>query len=449
MRRWRGAVVQNARRGGFLMPAISGSLKSPFEAQIAFFRRKVNVPTARWADLWREHHAHGFMVAGLARADLLEDMRQLVARAQAGQSLSAFKAEFGRLVDAAGWEPRGGKAWRAKVIYDTNVRQAFNAGRYAQLTDPDMLKVRPYWMYQHSPESKVPRPLHKSWHGTVLRHDDPWWKTHMPMNGWGCKCRVRAVSKRDIEREGLKLLDRGPDDGSREWIDKFTGETHMVPNGIDPGFDYNVGQAAASLPAAAHFGERVLRLPPAWRDIALGDALSRRVDWFADWPGLVHRVEIELLARAARPTGVASPIGFLPPRVMEALRAGAGLDGRTFTPVQPSTALVAATDRVLYHALRDTKHAFDADVREALGDAARDMPEWIADATHVLWNAQNPALLFARPVKGSDDFLVLVVRPDYLESRTREPVRASWVRSIQRYSRTALKNHYIQLTGAL
>lgn len=431
------------------MPAVSGSLKSPFEAQIAFFRRKVNVPTARWADLWREHHAHGFMVAGVARADLLEDMRLLVERAQAGQSLSAFKAEFGRLVDASGWEPRGGKAWRARVIYDTNVRQAFNAGRNAQLTDPDMLKVRPYWMYQHSPESKVPRPLHKSWHGTLLRHDDPWWRTHMPMNGWGCKCRVRAVSKRDIEREGLKLLDQGPDDGSREWIDKVTGEVHVVPNGIDPGFDYNVGQAAASLPSAAKFGERVMRLPPAWRDIALGDAQSRRVDWFADWPGLVDRIDQEIGAGLARPQGLASPVGFLPTRVVEALNAGVGVDGNAFAPVRPTTALISATDRVLYHALRDAKHAGREAGREALVAAAKDMPEWVSDSQLVFWNSANPALLFAKPVKGTDDFLVLVVRPDYLEPRTREPVRASWVRSIERYSRATLKSHYIQLTGAL
>lgn len=431
------------------MPTISGSLKAPFEAQIAFFRRKVNVPTARWADLWREHHAHGFMVAGVARADLLEDMRLLVERAQAGKSLSAFKAEFGRLVDASGWEPRGGKAWRARVIYDTNVRQAFNAGRNAQLTDPDMLKVRPYWMYQHSPESKVPRPLHKSWHGTLLRHDNPWWRTHMPMNGWGCKCRVRAVSKRDIEREGLTLLDGGPDDGSREWIDKVTGEVHVIPNGIDPGFDYNVGQAAASLPSAAKFGERVMRMPPAWREVALGDAQSRRLDWFADWPGLVDRIDQEIGAGAVRPRGLASPVGFLPPRVLAALRAGLGADGRKFTPVIPTTALVGATDRVIYHALRDAKFVGREAVRESFVDAARAMPEWVADSELVFWNAQNPALLFAQPVAGTDDFMVLVVRPNDIEQRMRMPVRAAWVNSIERYSRDQLRMHYVQLTGVL
>jgi len=39
------------------MPAEWGSL--PFEEQIAFFRQKLNIPTARWDDLWQEAHDTG------------------------------------------------------------------------------------------------------------------------------------------------------------------------------------------------------------------------------------------------------------------------------------------------------------------------------------------------------------------------------------------------------
>lgn len=28
----------------------------------------------------------------------------------------------------------------------------------------------------------------------TLRHDHPFWDTHFPPNGWGCKCRVVAVA---------------------------------------------------------------------------------------------------------------------------------------------------------------------------------------------------------------------------------------------------------------
>ena len=38
--------------------------------------------------------------------------------------------------------------------------------------------------------------------GTLLPVDDPWWQTHYPPNGWGCKCWVRQVSRREAERLG-------------------------------------------------------------------------------------------------------------------------------------------------------------------------------------------------------------------------------------------------------
>ncbi|AVP97911.1 hypothetical protein C7S18_12190 [Ahniella affigens] len=314
------------------MAKISAGLKSPFPQQLAFFRRKVNVPTATWTGLWRGDHSHGFMVAGVARSDLLESIRQAVGRGQAGQSFDAFKRDFRKIVAAAGWEPKGGTDWRARVIYDTNIRQAFNAGRYAQLTDPDMLAVRPCWVYQHSPESKWPRPLHLSWDRVTLRADDPWWKTHMPMNGWGCKCRVRAVSRRDIEREGLTLRDSGPDDGTRQWTDKTTGEVHDVPNGIDPGFDYSPGEQAASMPAAAAFGQRILQMPPTWRGVALRDAQTRQADYFQAWPDQVERM-ID-----GGPAGYVAPAGFLRASTLSTLETRG-------VPVQ-STLLAASDDAV-------------------------------------------------------------------------------------------------------
>ena len=53
-----------------------GSLK--FTQAIEFFRNKVDVPTERWADLWRDQHNLAFTVAGATKQDLLTDMRKLV-----------------------------------------------------------------------------------------------------------------------------------------------------------------------------------------------------------------------------------------------------------------------------------------------------------------------------------------------------------------------------------
>jgi len=121
------------------------------------------------------------------------------------------------------------------VIYNTNVRTAYQAGRWKQMTDPELLKLRPYLVYHHG-DSRQPRPDHLSWDGLVLPADDPWWQTHYTPNGWGCTCSVFSVGPRDLERMGKS----GPDTAPPIVIDAKTG----APVGIDKGWDYNVGQAA-------------------------------------------------------------------------------------------------------------------------------------------------------------------------------------------------------------
>ena len=102
---------------------------------------------------------------------------------------------------------------------------------------------RPWWRYRHSRDATKPRPLHVAWNGLVLRHDDPFWDTRYPQNGWGCGCEVDTLADRDLEREGIRPS-KAPDDGTYEWVDKRTGEVHTVPKGVDPGFDYAPGRAA-------------------------------------------------------------------------------------------------------------------------------------------------------------------------------------------------------------
>jgi len=206
-----------------------GSLS--FAEQIDFFRRKLNVTSVRWADVWREQHNTSFMIAGALRDDLLNDFRQAVDLAIAeGKSITWFKKEFDNIKKRYGWSHTGDAAWRSRVIYDTNMRQSYNAGRYEQLQHFD------YWEYQHG-DSLHPRELHLRWHGRILPKDDPWWQTHFPSNGWGCKCRVRGRSAQYIQRKGL-TVEGSPRIEFKEWIDKVTGETHRIPKGIDPGFDY-------------------------------------------------------------------------------------------------------------------------------------------------------------------------------------------------------------------
>lgn len=215
----------------------------PFGEAVSFFRDKLNVPSEHWDDLWKGQHAKGFMVAGAMKAELVADMKGAVDKAiSQGETLADFRKRFDSIVEKHGWTYKGGRNWRTKVIYDTNLRTSYNAGRYKQMTSPDVTALRPFWQYRHG-GSKRPRLEHLALDGMVLRHDDPFWGTHYPPNGWRCKCRVVTLSQRDLDKMGKAGPDASPEIEYREWEDK-NGKPHQVPVGIDPGWDYNVGNEA-------------------------------------------------------------------------------------------------------------------------------------------------------------------------------------------------------------
>ncbi len=221
-----------------------GSL--PFKEQIAFFRAKKNVLTDAWTDVWEAEHDHAFMVAGANRIDLLVDLRSAVDKAIAdGTGLEAFRRDFDAIVAKYGWAYNGGRNWRTRVIFETNLRTSYAAGRYAQLQA--LKKVRPFWRYRHSDAVQHPRPMHLAWDGLVLHADDPWWDTHYPPNGWGCQCTVEALNARDLARLGKTGPDTAPPVDMQEVTVGQRGpspRTVQTPAGVDPGFGYAPGRSA-------------------------------------------------------------------------------------------------------------------------------------------------------------------------------------------------------------
>lgn len=224
--------------------AISAIFHKPFPEQIAALRLRLanQVPTQRWDDIWQSAHDRAFVVAGASKADLLNDLAEAVAAAiEEGESLEAFRARFREIVARHGWHgwtgqgTKAGEAWRTRVIYRTNARTSFMAGRLAQLKQAGF----PYWVFRHG-GSLEPRLQHLSWDGLILPSDHPFWDTHFPPNGWGCSCRVRGARSLDAARR----LGGDPDvelgDGWQS-PDPKTG----APDGIDKGWAYAPGASVA------------------------------------------------------------------------------------------------------------------------------------------------------------------------------------------------------------
>ncbi|MDH5524453.1 MAG: phage head morphogenesis protein [Desulfobulbaceae bacterium] len=167
------------------MPESAQYVDLPFEEAIAFFRAKLNLPTATWKDIWQGAHSKAFTVAGAMKEDLLDDLRAAVDQGIAqGTTLAEFRKSFDDTVARAGWEYNGGRNWRTATIFNTNLSTSYSAGRYKQQMSPAVQAVRPFLRYVPS-SSGNPRPEHAAWGNLVLPADDPFWRTHYPPNGWG------------------------------------------------------------------------------------------------------------------------------------------------------------------------------------------------------------------------------------------------------------------------
>lgn len=220
-------------------PSLQSGFELSFAEQIAFFRKKLNLPTERWDDIWQAAHDRSFVVAGAMKADLLEDLRQAVDKAiTTGTTLETFREDFRQIVEKNGWHGWTGEGseagfnWRTRIVYETNLRSSYAAGRYAQLSDPRLKVLMPFWRYVHNDSVMSPRPLHRQWGSMrlTLPQEHPFWKTHFPPNGWGCRCRVTAV------RAPKKGDATAPPDG---WDD--ISEKTGAPEGIDKGWAYAPG----------------------------------------------------------------------------------------------------------------------------------------------------------------------------------------------------------------
>jgi SPP1 gp7 family putative phage head morphogenesis protein len=232
------------------MPEAKPFAVAPLEA-IDFLRKKLNVPTRHWTDLWREMHSAAFMVAGANTKELTADFHAAVDKAvREGSTLDDFRKDFDAIVAEHGWSYHGARGWRSRIIFETNLRTAAAAGRWQQIQQ--VKDARPWLRYVAVMDDRT-RPEHAAWHDTVLPADDSWWDTHFPPNGWNCRCTVQSLNDRDLKRYGLAVSDAAPESPLvARTINTPTGaRTVEVPEGIDPGFDYRPGAPVDEVVRAA------------------------------------------------------------------------------------------------------------------------------------------------------------------------------------------------------
>lgn len=304
----------------------------PPQEVLRYAREKGLKTTFHWQDMMLDEHAHAFTVAKSAGYDVLSDIRKAVDTAiEQRVDFDDFRKELEPILRKKGWWGKQraidpltgaekivqlGSPQRLRTIYWANVNSAYAAGEWERTWRTR--RVLPYLEYLIS-TAEHKRPEHLAWVGTVLLVEDPWWDEHYPPNGWLCRCRVRQLSISAAEGRP-RFGDRPEDFGSREFVNKRTGEVSRVPNGIDAGWNHNPGKFRGRM-AADLLSGRIEAMEPEARRIAIADlAGSKLMQHIASGlgftpgstdPAMVNRGGIALpLAELAQ--GIAKELGVRP-----------------------------------------------------------------------------------------------------------------------------------------
>lgn len=202
----------------------------PFGEAIKRFGDRQVMPRALYDQLDAAAKQRAFTVAGLATEELLGTAHAELQRQLKDSSQNSFKGpdgkwvykgpnlrEFAKLakerLESAGWTPANPS--HVETIFRTNIQSAYSSGRVAEMSQPDVLKARPYWEIRAVGDSRT-RKTHLKANGVILAADHPFWRQCFPPFGYNCRCKVISRSKR--------------------WVDAHGGPTH-VPMGLpDPGF---------------------------------------------------------------------------------------------------------------------------------------------------------------------------------------------------------------------
>lgn len=248
------------------------------ETALEWFKAKGLRPTFDYRDMIQQEHDVAFTVAKMMDVDLLRTTQDMLAQGMAeGWSKERFTQALAPKLQAAGWwgakemedpltgnitEAQLGSAHRIKTIYRSNLQSAYATGQWERIQE--QAEAAPYLIYDAVDDHRT-RPEHGGWDNLVLPVDHPFWRTHMPPNGYNCRCGVIQASEEELEAMGL-TPSKAPKVPMKDWTNPRTGKTHKVPQGIDPGWAHNPGQArieelqkllaekAATLPQEAQQG---------------------------------------------------------------------------------------------------------------------------------------------------------------------------------------------------
>lgn len=383
--------------------SLGAAFGMPPRDAVAYFESKGYQLTFDWKDMWQEAHARAFTVTGVAKMDVLEDIRgALEPVLKEGKTERWFQRQLEPVLREKGWwgtridvdangnakKVRMGSPSRLSLIYRQNTQTAYNAGRYRQQLANAI--NAPVWVLLAVMDEKT-RDEHAAYHETAYEATDPIWLVLYPPNGWGCRCRVVAMGRKAAERAGYTVQtgelvwkevttvnrDTGEEEKRRVGGLRFTkkGTQYTVYTGT--GFSYNPG--AASFGTDMELARKLSLVKDTTLYAEVVQAINNEPLRHADFAA-----KAEAIMTSRRAGNDALAVGLVEKDIADFVR------GKGYEPAT----ILAVPERALLHASRD-KHK---EVGIALADAEiQRLPLMVAKPEMVLWDRGNQSVVYVYP----------------------------------------------------
>lgn len=284
-------------------PDLGFALGLPPERAVRYFQSLGYATPANWREAQIAAEQQAFFITGLYREDVVEELRASLQEAiNQGKSQREWREDVGGRMAQHGWllddglmvDSKTGEQLavrfgehRLNSIYRTNVKNAFAAGRWQEITR--VQKAMPYLEYTAVMDDRT-RDEHAALDGHIYPIDDPFWQTFYPPNGFNCRCNVIQHSARDLEAMG-RVAESS--EGQWEDVEQLVGRDGdtvttrglKMPNGqvisADIGFDRNVG---------ANYLDRLQQIAAEKHGTAFAERLAMQ-SRFASSDSIIHEGE--------------------------------------------------------------------------------------------------------------------------------------------------------------
>lgn len=195
-------------------------------AQNDYISRRVSLPTVKsHAELVRDVapriKAQAFFSARVSNARILDRLRSVSDAYSRGEmGLGEARNILKDFLKAEGYDPHQAglrnlaSTGRLNLILNQNAEMARAAGEWAQMNDPDALKVFPYVRYHARKDSRT-RSEHAALDGKIFRKDDPFLKTHWPPWEFNCRCYLEELTEKAAGKTPGKIQKPTPPDQVR------------------------------------------------------------------------------------------------------------------------------------------------------------------------------------------------------------------------------------------